>query len=379
MLLLGLLVAAVQWRDCKPSKLQCLVLFVLIAPGFSAVVSLAVADPQYWSWARLDHPSRYLLIGPLFLVMSRLSLSMSALFWALVFGCFAAGTMGVVDAFVQGQHKASGQLGHHILFGTISASMATLSLLLGCLHFPKRRWWFVFGLLGFVAGALAALLSGARGAWFSATFVLVFAPLLIWPGRLWLKGFMILGLVTASCIALYHAPIGNVKHRVDTAVSDLRHYPHPGGQRSSVGARLEMWQAASIIFLDNVLFGAGPRTFKEESAKLVVSGQVRDFVVGYRHAHNQYLNTLSATGVIGFIALMALLCVPVVIAWPYRQAGSWRHRQCAAVLMVLTLGYAASGLTETIFDRHAAIMFYLVLVSVCLSQLPMSEGRRCTV
>lgn len=369
------------------NRVQYAMMLCLAGPGLTSIIAFGLADPHYWTSARLDLPSRYLLILPVFLVLCRYTFSVAWLWMTIALGCLCAGGTAVYLSIFKGNLYVAGGLGHHILFGNISALLTASLLALTYFLYHQNRWILAIGILGSLSGATAVLLAGARGAWLTLLVLIIMLPLLLAPRRAWLKSLIIFCVCSGCAVALYHAPNLKVKYRVDAAVQDIHNLNAHFGARTSVGARLEMWQTAGIIFSNNILFGTGPRTFQEEGRALVTAGAVRDYGQHFKHAHNQVLNTLATTGIFGLLALIALHACPIVFAWPHlkynpRQASAafrsndernsiTRQSTCgfAAVAIIFSIGFIVAGLTEAILDRHSATMFYLVVTSLCLSQV----------
>lgn len=398
MVLVCIIALGVNWRPLfQPNTLQSkqrLVLLCLAAPGVASIAAFLLADLEYWTSSRLDLPSRYLLILPVFLILSRYRFNPMWMFSTLTLGCLSAGVTAIYLGLFKGNFYVSGGLGHHILFGNFAAILSAALLALSYFLHRRSRWIPIIGAIGFLGGATAVLLSGARGAWLTLFTLIILLPLFFAHRWAWLKSLLILCLCVGFVHQLYHSPSLKVKHRIDSAVLDLKNYKTPHGARSSVGARLEMWQTASIIFSNHILFGAGPRTFQEEGKALVAAGAVRDYGGHFHHAHNQVLNTLASTGLFGFLALIALHVGPIICAWPYLKNRSEpaateskatdataleainQTRCFAAIAIICSIGYIIAGLTEAILDRHAATMFYLVLTSLCLSQLTQQPAEQ---
>lgn len=382
MIVMGLAIYFANMQRYAADGHQKYAILCLLAPGIASGLSLAFADSNYWDWSRLDLPSRYLLVIPLFLVLTKCRLSSNLLLISVSLGCLTIGSTSIYQSFALGQSNTSGALGHHIIFGNIAAMLAATVLVLGFMLRHQGRWIPIVTGIAFLSASTATWLSSARGAWLTLLVLIILMPILIAQHKAWLKSLITLAITAIFAAFLYNTPSTNVKQRVDSAVHNIKHYPNPGGAFTSVGARLEMWQTASIIFSEHIVFGSGPRTFNQEGRKLVDKGTVRRFGDNYKHAHNQVLNTLASTGLIGLLALIALNLGPICLAWPYlasraktqTHAITDTHHVFATLVLVTSLGFVISGLTESVLDRHAAVMFYLILVSVGLSQLPFTTA-----
>ncbi len=356
---------------------QKIICFSLCVFGCVSLFSLLLADQSYWTSKRLDHPLRFLFSVPLFIFFSRLQINSKILFWGSALGAICACGQGYYEAYILRNQHTSGQAGHHILFGDISVLLSMLTLTLTPEQSKLR--YKLFGLFAFVAGVIAAVCANSRGSWLGllgllAVFYFQWRSVFHWKLQLGL--FIIISSIFSFA---YQQQALNIPQRMQAVIDEFKQYyqtsslftnPHSDRQvfNSSVGGRLEMWKAATLLFADSPLAGQGPRTFFPESQVLIGAGKVRDFQ-GYKHAHNQFFNTLASTGVIGLMGLMGLFFVPLMIFWKMRCASCSQERAFARVGLMICIGYLIFSLTETMFDRQLSIMFYLILVSLCLSQL----------
>ena len=86
-----------------------------------------------------------------------------------------------------------------------------------------------------------------------------------------------------------------------------------GGRRTGIEAALRVWRAFP-------LFGSGAGTF----ADVVSIGQDQDVEKLYRHAHDDYAEAATTTGIFG--ALVVLACAAGVVQVFRRDTPSWRGR-----------------------------------------------------
>ena len=127
---------------------------------------------------------------------------------------------------------------------------------------------------------------------------------------------------------------------------------------ATIASRTVLFKAAFGMIADAPVLGVGAGTFLEESpnygaealAPLVFDHRTRD------NAHNYFLQTLAEQGVIGLIALIAMLAAALLPAF---RAGPRRD----VLLMWLTAGVVASILTwmtgHPLLLTEAALMFWL--------------------
>jgi len=382
-LLTGCVGFFINFRQSRPLyKEQKIIFTAIIAMGIAGTVSLLAADAIYHQWSRLDLPVRYLIAAPCFLALCQLKISPQVIFFGCITGAFIACGLGVYHLFSTQEVLAAGAVGHHIMFGCLSALLGTLSLALSPCQ--KRLSLSILGHIAFIAGFAAASLSGSRGAWMGCAvlaLLIIFHRLKITNFQTnsthertlqWLMGatLLILFILALSFFSSIISP------RLQLISQELQGYFQGEPPISSIGARLEMWKTALIIFSENPIFGSGPKTFLEESQALIDSGTVNNFrhSYAYKHAHNQYFDTLATQGLLGFMCLLIVYCIPlyycfICLVKPQNST----DKSFAWTGLVTIIGYLIFGLTETLLDRHLSTVFYLVMISVSLSQLSLFQ------
>ncbi len=162
-------------------------------------------------------------------------------------------------------------------------------VLAGLARHPRSLMrWLVAG-----CGAYALFLTTSRGAWFALVLALACWPLFD-PAKAWRRRFAWAGAILAGALfvlaALYALSPG-VRDRLTALARD-------GGERT----RPAMWAGAWRLFLDAPLFGTGAGSYN------VLFERHRP--AGYRDepqwAHNEWLNTLSDHGAVGFALAFVL-------------------------------------------------------------------------
>lgn len=76
------------------------------------------------------------------------------------------------------------------------------------------------------------------------------------------------------------------------------------------GERVAIWRMAGSVFLQNPWLGAGPDTFEQGLLRVRTEDFIRLLGQGYwlGHAHNEFLQVLATTGLLGLTASLWLLC-----------------------------------------------------------------------
>lgn len=127
---------------------------------------------------------------------------------------------------------------------------------------------------------------------------------------------------------------------------------------SQVETRLSRWEAIWPIVIDNPLVGVGTGDAWPE---MLIAYQARNqtYAVEQRYnAHNQYLQTLISSGIVGFVFLMGMLS----FVWiRYFRKFSIFHR-----LIMLT--FALAFLTESMLMRNHGILLFTLIPWMLLTE-----------
>lgn len=142
-----------------------------------------------------------------------------------------------------------------------------------------------------------------------------------------------------------------------------------------VSQRLEMWRAALLLFSEAPVFGVGTGAYQAETGVLVEAGRVPPDIADFDHPHSDYFDALSSRGFVGFLVLLLLFGVP---AWLCKDGLDSHdpHRMGAALAGVLVaMGFAIFGLTETMFIHSVTIGWYVIMTTVFFVCVDVRDGQ----
>lgn len=317
------------------------------------VLSLAIHQGR---GSELDLPSRLVLLLPLLLLFSYLSINITRLLYMMIIGTLLAGVVALVQFFILMQPNLF-PAHMYIQAGDIVMTLSLCSLAIALYFYQhKQHWGFVLALIATLLGLVACLLNQARGAWVIAPFCI---PLLLVLYRHLLSKRMALLLFTMPLLAVLFG--GNlIEKRVEQATQEINRYIEYNDGSTSVGARLDMWKSALIGIQEKPVFGwglQGIKTMREQHHK---EGLISEFAASFDHAHNQYLHDTTARGLFGLIALLAIFLVPLGLFWRnlkqvQRNSLSYLWGTLGIIHIVATMGYC---LTQAFLSHNSGMMFY---------------------
>ena len=93
-----------------------------------------------------------------------------------------------------------------------------------------------------------------------------------------------------------------------------------------------------------------------------------EFAVPLVHPHNQYLLSMVRWGVVGLLALLALLCFWIRTG----TASPWRDRVALPLVTLTGVALLVDGLSTASLEEHFSTIFALILLATGLSE-PLSQ------
>lgn len=113
-------------------------------------------------------------------------------------------------------------------------------------------------------------------------------------------------------------------------------------------ARVLVWKASLDLIKKYPIFGVGTGDVEPELMKIYEENNIQLAMDESLNAHNQYLQTFIALGVIGFLFLLASLALPAIFAF--------RKKHLLYLLFLLMFGF--NLLVESMMERQGGVVFY---------------------
>lgn len=332
---------------------------------FLAVLSSQVFTGDYAD-RPFDSPARMAAVGLVVWWLTRCPRPLLRhVQWGMCLGAVAgAAALGVFTHAWVGDVRPTPGFATAITFGN-------LALLLGVFAWLSLGWRLTrsaletpLKLLAGAAGLVASFVSQSRGGWVAVP-VLVLALLFVWRGH-WRLKLAVLG----SAVVLLGAVYGGsdmVQERVEQAGTELANYAHGQRDDSSIGLRMQFWQASVDMFSAHPWTGVGPQNIRSEFQARAARGEVNEAVAEFTHSHSDVLWAMASLGVPGLLALLAIYLAPLTVF--VRAARSPRREVCVAGCMgvCLVTGFAVFGLTEAMFAITMNAAFYAGMTAILLA------------
>ncbi len=245
-----------------------------------------------------------------------------------------AGLFGLYQVGVLHEWRAHG-FTHPVHYGGILgvASITSLLVMLAPADvFRHTRWSRVFTAIAFAVSLAGLVATQTRGVWigFLAGGIVVL-PLLSWR-----KALMVCVAIIIA-VSLLFGVSTTFRTRVNSIVISVKNL-----DKGDFRVRLPVWRAALHMFWESPVYGTGTGDWDEDIAEL----SKQDFAGTKRfeggqalfQAHNLYLHWLATQGLVGILALLALLVA--LVDWAVRLMRGGRHLggylilYCTVLIMV---------------------------------------------
>lgn len=214
--------------------------------------------------------------------------------------------------------------------------------------------------ISFISGLLVVLGSGTRSAW----IVLFISALLYVYLRKEFKCHLKLAmlLIFTVVISSSFVKFNNMENRVLIVKQQVISWFSGEDSTSSVAVRMEMWNASIKQLVDQpLLTGLGYRNTNVIVAKHA-DARAKSQIERYNHVHNTYLNHLLAEGLLGLIAILALLFVPLrLFIFDVKNNSDY-----ALMGVILIISFAVYGIANKLFGDISINAFYVFFLSILL-------------
>lgn len=339
----------------------------LILTALTVYILAAVMEVFYHQIGsrELDRPSRFLAAILILPLLFKYTLN-PAFFWAGVsVGGFLAGIFAAWQVIVIGLQRAGGNT-QIIQFGNICMLMSLLSLC--AIGWASKqtspRLWYGLLALGFFGGATGSVLSGSRGGWVAFVACLV---IVLWGFR----DRISLKIVSVSVVAIvvlttaaWLTPHSLLQARTVQAFDELATYSNGEQSHTSVGSRLEMWEAAMIIGAEKPLLGWGKFEYEVRKAEYIAKGRFSDYIGTYTHAHNEFFDAWSKRGSFGLTALVLLFLLPAIAFYKGFSEKNLGTRSLAIAGVIVPAACALFSMSQGFFSHNSGAMVYPFMIVI---------------
>lgn len=334
------------------------------------------------SWSDTDYWAKYWVAAFCMVVVAYRGIDPRSIPWALAGGSLGAMAVALYQYHYLGISKASG-FTNAIQYGGIAMYLGIATWTFALLGGYQRRYSFILWILGSF-GVLASVLSETRGAWVVAPLLLLAIwMLLLQYGHRRLAVYAVITSLFLGVVTLI--PLWErVEGRVQQALVETHAYRENPEQavNTSIGQRLEQWQLAWRLGMEQPFTGWGVEGFVARKKEYVDLGWADPSVNEYGHAHNEILDMFAKRGLIGVSGLLLFYVIPLAIFWPSRrriyalpaqqQKNGLALRTVASLLPIAYFGF---GWTQVFFAHNSGHMFYIFSLVALWGGICSLEGK----
>jgi O-antigen ligase len=222
----------------------------------------------------------------------------------------------------------------------------------------------LFSIFIFILAMYSVVLSGTRIAWVIFV-VLFFSAMLIWSirGHLTKKSLLLI-LIALAVVTAFSMNNKSFSHRIDVAFQEIKDYSVDSDSKGSVDLRLSMWSGGLTAFKQQPIIGYGYHNTGLEASRHVSGPYAKAFIKGQKMLHNDYVNSLVGCGILGLLALMALLFLPLTLFFKQLKADKECARSAIGVLFIIALSVFA--ITDSIYSHSVMRSFFVFFLGVLL-------------
>lgn len=282
-------------------------------------------------------------------------------------GCIGALAFAGIQISPFGLERPEGGAGNAAVFATLTLCLAGVAGL--GIDAPQRSYRLLAG-IALVAGLAAVVLSLTRGVILVIPLTLIL--LLAYSPRAWRAVVLRpapLALLAGASFLLTYSALGMLESRLQFTLEEVE-LLLSGAHSDSMGERIRLWDAAWSAFKDSPLWGHGVQNRMNALVPYLTQDNLP--ILNFTHPHNAYLTALLDGGLIVLAALLVLLATPIVVAWRAPRDAAWRQRLFLA--LVVTVTYAATGMTQIMFKNDIMDAFFIFTAIVIAASVPL-KGR----
>ncbi|AOF53405.1 RfaL protein [Rodentibacter caecimuris] len=324
----------------------------------------------------LDNPSRAILLIPAFIFLLRTPLKLCALIYAIPLGAVIAGFVALYDKFILHSPMAYAPRTMQIQGGDIAMSLGLFSFVIGLYFWQKsHKKIAALCIIASFGGVLGSILSTARGGWVALP-VMLMVVLWIYRRSLSKRFFLsLIGMFAVVVVGVSQMPNSRVMERLSLIQYDIVRY-EKNNANTSLGLRFEMWKSAVGMIKEKPVLGWGEQGATEKRKQDVETKVVAGHIGQFTHAHNQYLDDFSKRGIVGLIAFLAILFVPLFQFKRRLNSSSLETKLIASLGIVHIFSVMIYCLSQGFFAHNSGNIFYFFLTIVFLAMLKQSEKRQ---
>jgi len=350
------------WAHCK----QYWPINLAMCSAFIALLLRQISQGEF-SVRLYDLPSRFAVFALIFWALLKLPTAMlKKVKWGFICGAIFYSVTVYIDS-KGGQFRVGNINSFSIIFSS------ELALLMGVFALLSINWKNAHPKLVMVAQIVAGLcglysvyLSQTRGAWIAIPFfIFIIISTLMHAQKARTK--VVVYIVTFLALTAIFSATDIVQERLGDSKNDITELTVKRNLDTSIGVRLQLWNASWIMFREHPLFGVGKEHFSDELQTLKQRGVITEAAAVQYHSHNEILYGMSTLGIFGLFAILITYIVPASYFAKYMFHKDAQVHSAAAMGLSLCVGFVIFGLVDVMFGWNMCDVFYCTTIAVLLA------------
>ncbi len=355
------------------------VLFSLVSIAYvvTAVLSIVFKDTPYSAYDHLGRMAYFAVVPLVASTVYLLDISFRRFLYLNAAGIFLAFSVALIDRIVTGTSRAAGMYNPNTYADMLCVMAVVVTV--GVFYFFGQKKENITMFLALIASAIGIVLSGSRGALISF-FIVLFLAYWVFSffgenkqKKLLAILFFVIFLLASFALAFS----SDTKSRLLRIVDSVEQWYNGTRVVGSIPYRLEMYTGGLKAFVKHPILGygyhAGPQVVAE-----ICNPEAAKAIRGFSQLHNEYITALVNSGIIGYIALMALYLVPISLFYKAKdRSRDEKYMGMAGILVVLS--YMVLGITHGELGYEYESVFYVTTLTYLLGKLQkIQDGKRDT-
>ena len=209
------------------------------------------------------------------------------------------------------------------------------------------KWQKTISVILLIHFSMFVILLSSKAGLISLILLLISAIGYVIYQKNYIKGFVLL-FVVAGVFWSAFSFLPTVNSRINSAQEALSNDKLDKDTRNSTGERMLIWKSSVQIIKEHFVFGVGTGDVKDRLLWEYTKNDITTAIKLKLNAHNQYLQTSIALGILGLLVLVLTLLFPFMIAVKNKQM----------ILLLLLVLFGFNLLFESMLERQAGVVFY---------------------
>ncbi|MBC7489334.1 MAG: O-antigen ligase family protein [Glaciimonas sp.] len=211
----------------------------------------------------------------------------------------------------------------------------------------RNKLLIVLKILVGLIGVYITILSQTRGSWIAIPFFIM--GIFIFSNSLRSRHRIAILVLVVSALALFATFSNVIQNRLTAAKADVSMYVNNKSEDTSLGIRLQLWNASLQLFKENPFFGVGRAHFIDGLKVLCVRKVISLTTTSYSHSHNEILFNMATLGLFGLLGIISIYFIPAYYFARELNQPDRELRTTAGMGLTVCLGFLILGLTDMMF------------------------------